>query len=457
MERIRHLAFITCAVASALSLPATAGNFQNLTSESVGVEASTAENFTANIGGDAIVLAPSTNYQAAHRVFITLDNGATFADEGYTLEQSLGGAGTGDLSEFVLITPNPVGATSLEFRVASALTASQDFILSGSSVAGQPINITVPAAAAGTQIGISAETQDSGGVFDRFSSIELFRYFNQMSATIATLADAVVDVDDNRETFTGDANTDFIILTFTETAITNEVAIDDADIINLTLSGDMSSISRIFLTTSVDNQVRGDFTIDQANNTATFDLSASDAIFSGQNSVIGVRTSGALGAIDTRSFTIQADLDFESETTKNLIAANTNAGEWTINGLQAVVSHLSLNVSGFSSWLKVINEGTVAAEVSADIIYTLADGTEGSVTGAVLGTADAGGVFTVSEAAILNAIGDPTQVVDASLTVTVAAQTNLVHITAEKKASDGRVTIPVLYNRTGANARSWLQ
>jgi len=457
MERIRHLAFITCAVASALSLPATAGNFQNLTSESVGVEASTTGSLTANIGGDSIVLSPSTDYQTAHRVFITLNNGATFADEGYSLEQSTGGAGTGDLSEFVLITPNPVGATSLEFRVASALTANQDFILSGSSIAGQAVTVSVPAGAAGTEIDISAETQDSFGAFDIFSGIELFQYFNQMSGSITTLADAIVDVDDNRETFTGGANTDFIILKFTETAITNEVAIDDADIINLTLSGDMSSISRIFLTTSIDNQVRGDFTIDQDNGVATFALSASDAISSAQNSVIGVRTSGALGAIDTRSFTIQADLDFESETTKNLIAANTNAGEWTINGLQAVVSHLSLNVSGFSSWLKVINEGTAAAEISADIIFTLADGTEGSVTGAVLGTADAGSVFTVSEAAILNAIGDPTQVVDASLTVTVAAQTDLVHITAEKKASDGRVTVPVLYNRTGANARSWLQ
>lgn len=457
MDKIRHSAFIAFAVASAISLPATAGTFQSITSESVGVEASTTGSLTANISGDSIVLSPSTSYQTAHRVFITLNNGATFADDGYSLEQSIGGAGTGDLTEFVLITPNPAGATSLEFRAASAISASQDFILSGSSIAGQPVNMNLPTAAAGTEIDMSAETQDNFGAFDIFSPLELFQYFNQMSGSVLAQASAIIDVNDNRETFVGGADTDGIILQFTQAVITNGVELTDSDKINITLSGDMSSISSIFLTTSIDTELRGNFTIDQDNNTATFALSASDAVDLNQSAIIGLQTSGAQGAIATRSFTVQADLDYESETDKNLIAAGTSAGEWTINGLQAVVSHLSLNVSGFTSWLKVVNEGTGAAEISADIIYTLADGTEGSVSQAVLGTADAGGVFTVSEAAILSAIGNPTQVVDASLTVTVAAQTNLVHITAEKKAANGRVTIPVLYNRTGANARSWLQ
>ena len=116
---------------------------------------------------------------------------------------------------------------------------------------------------------------------------------------------------------------------------------------------------------------------------------------------------------------------------------------------------MSLNASGFVSWLKVVNEGSSSADVTADIIWTLADGTEGSTTDAALGTVDAGGVLTVSEASILTAIGDPTQLADVSMTVTVAGQVDLVHLIAEKKASDGRLPVPVYYNTTGLNPRSW--
>lgn len=457
MGKHRNLACLALAIASALSLPAAAGSFQSITSESVSVEAASSGTFSANISGDAIVLEPATNYQATHRVFVTLDNGATFADAAYTLEQSLGGAGTGDLTDFVLVTPSPAGASTLEFRAASTIMSTSNYILGGSSIAGQPVNINLPVASAGSQITMSGEAQDSFGVFDSLPAITLFGYLNQISGSVTVPADGIVDVAGNSQTFTGGVDTDFITLKFDNAAVTNALTLTDEDIINITLSGDMSSISDIFLTTSVDNQFRGNFNIDQASGTATFALSASDALEVNQNSVVGVRTSAALGTIATRAFTVQADLDFETEIDKNLIASGAPAGAWTINGLQAIVSHLSLNVSGFTSWLKVVNEGTGEAQILADIVYSLADGSEGRVSGAQIGSVDAGGVFTVGEATLLAAIGNPSQLVDASITLTVGGQTDLVHITAEKKASDGRVNIPVLYNITGANARSWVQ
>ena len=76
------------------------------------------------------------------------------------------------------------------------------------------------------------------------------------------------------------------------------------------------------------------------------------------------------------------------------------------------------------------------------------------MTNAELGSVDAGGIVTIGEAAILTAMGNPTQMADVSMTVTVAAPTDSVHITAEKKASDGRVSVPVYYN-TGS--RNWVQ
>ncbi|MFK7828680.1 MAG: hypothetical protein AB8B57_02765 [Congregibacter sp.] len=104
-------------------------------------------------------------------------------------------------------------------------------------------------------------------------------------------------------------------------------------------------------------------------------------------------------------------------------------------------SIMTLNATGFVSWLKVVNPGASAESITADIIWTLADGTEGSVTGASLGSVDAGGILTVSEASILSAMSDPVQVADVFITVIIANPDAVVH--SEKKASDGRLALPV--------------
>jgi hypothetical protein len=50
-------------------------------------------------------------------------------------------------------------------------------------------------------------------------------------------------------------------------------------------------------------------------------------------------------------------------------------------------------------------------------------------------------------------MGSPTQLADVHMTVTVTGQENLVHLIAEKKASDGRLSVPVYYNNAGG--RDW--
>ena len=104
-------------------------------------------------------------------------------------------------------------------------------------------------------------------------------------------------------------------------------------------------------------------------------------------------------------------------------------------------TYMTLNVSGFVSWFKIVNPGASDLEITADIIWTLADGTEGSVSSKSLGLVDAGGIYTVSEATLLAAMDDPTQLVDVYITLTLPDPEAFVH--AEKKASDGRVGLPV--------------
>ena len=104
-------------------------------------------------------------------------------------------------------------------------------------------------------------------------------------------------------------------------------------------------------------------------------------------------------------------------------------------------THMTLNAPGFISWFKIVNPGASDLEITADIVWSLADGTEGSASSKNLGLVDAGGIYTVSEAALLTAMDDPTQQVDAYITLTLPDPEAFVH--AEKKASDGRVALPV--------------
>lgn len=450
MKNMTKLGLAILAASGAMGAHAN-GSFESLTSESVGVEAATTGSLSAAIGGDTIIVAPGFGYSSNDYLTLTLDNGATFQDSTYTLEESAGGAGTGDLTHFSLIGGSPIGQSTIVFKVGtSGAAVGEDYILSGSSVAGQEVNFRVPSLAAGSKIQLDGVADDGNRDYDLFTAIELFRYANEFSANLDTSADAIVDVNEARLEFTTGVS-DRIAIDFNEASITNGVGLTDDDTVRVVLSGNMAGIDAIVAKSGA--VTRGEATIDLAAGTATFEFSASD--LQGSTSAILDVTVDEATPIATRAFTIQADLDFESETDKNLVAAETAAGAWTINGLQAKVSHLSLNSSGFISWLKVANTGTTSAEVFADIIYTLADGTEGSVESALLGSVDAGGIATISEATILTALGNPTQLVDVHLTVTVTGPNDQVHLIAEKKASEGRVSVPVYYDN--GSTRSWFQ
>ena len=442
--------------AAAASLNATAGTFL-ASSAAVGVEAAKAKAFKGTVGAGNIELKPGETIPTGDRIFLSLTGGATFADAGYYLATS----GTSITTSLVGHT---AGASTLEFRVTSGGVAGGDLILSSSDVA-TPVALKVglPAAAAGTKISISGYAQEQLGQYDTYKAAEIFRYFKEFSAAVDTQADGIIDVDAERLKFTSGVNYDDIVVNFKSQGLANGVTLATADKLVVTLEGDMSGLADIkaFANgTSAANIAKA--------KTATINAGKTSAVYTfDANTVEGtssavLRLTGATSEpIATREFKVGVVLELDTEASDEVLinssleAAKGNAGKWTINGLQAKVSQMSLQTPGFISWLKVANTGTVAVDVIADIIWTLADGTEGAVNGAKLGTIDAGGVGTISEAAILDAMGDPSKLADAHLTVTVTGSADTVHLIAEKKASDGRTSIPVYYNAT--NGRNWFQ
>lgn len=446
---------IAVGVAAAItSLGAAAGTFEGVTSQAIGVEASTTGQKTATIPKNTITLKANSTIASGDRIFVTLDNGAGFNDTTYTLAASATSAAIGSLENYTK------GNALLEFKVTSAINEiGREFVLSGSSVANQPLTVLAASKVAGQKVNVDAYNRDGFGPYDAYTAAEILRYANQFSAAVDTVADGIIDVNAARLKFVGGAAYDEVVVNLVDAGTANGVSLNDKDSLIVTLAGDMTGLGDILALTS-DGYTRGTATVvNGTSGTATFAFDGSDLANSAGSAIF--RIAGATSVpLTTREFSVSASLDFESETDKTLIAAGSTAGkagEWTINGLQAKVSQLSLAAPGFISWLKVANTGTIAVDVIADIIWTTpADGVEGEVKGVMLGTIDAGGVGTISEAKILQAMGNVTQLADVHLSVTITGPSNSVHLIAEKKAADGRTTIPVFYDNA-TNNRNWFQ
>lgn len=455
MNTINKIAFGV--VAATISLNASAGTFKNPDSSSVGTEASEQGTLTVTVPNRSVNLKAGSAIASGDRVYVTLSGGATFRDAGYALIGSgVSSAVLGSLENYT------VGASMLEFKVTSAVgVTGREFLLSGSAASSttaiKPVKVRVPKAGATTKIMIDAYNQDSLGAYDAYKEAELFRYANQFSAAFDTRADGVIDVNKQRLAFVGGGNSDVIAINLTSATLDYGVTLTDKDKVTLTLSGDLSGLKEI--TGKAGAKSAGKATINTALTSATLPFDGDDVILASGSAALTL-TGATSQALSTREFRLGAVLELADEKLNKTLITSTGttgkAGEWTINGLQAKVSQMSLNSTGFISWLKVANSGTTSVDIIADIIWTTAAGVEGKVSGQKIGTVDAGGVGTVGEAAILAAMGNPSTLVDAHLTITVTGPSNSVHLIAEKKASDGRTNIPVFYNNTG-NDRTWFQ
>lgn len=436
---------------------ANAGTYKAATSASVGVEAASAGTLSGLIGTENLILTTGTTYNRADKLTLTLSGGATFQDSSYTLLASP----SQDATEFTTAGYTK-GDGSITFRAASDLTvAGLQFILSSSSAGAASVAVALPAAPAGTSITVSGSVVDpaDGLAYSTYAAAELFEYANEFAGSIdADKLTNEIDVEDpsDREEFS-QGTSDALSLSFTEANKTYGVTLGDTDKVDITLKGDLRGVASI--TVSTDTVLRDTLTLGDGiaadYSSASVSLSASDA-FAATSTILNLVTGS--GILNTGDFAVSASLDFVGSALSDALIteASKNAGTWTINGLQAKVANMTLNSTGFISWLKVANEGSADAVIYADIIYNdYLGAAETKLTNKVLGTVKAGTVHTVSEADILTAIGATgTGVIDASITVTVTGPENSVFLTAEKKASDGRVSIPVFYDNT---SRKWFQ
>jgi len=447
---MKNLKLAIGAVVAMSTAVANAGTYDTAASASVGVEAASGGTLTGLISKSGLALKASPGYRIADKLTLTLDNGATFQDAGYVLLQSAGG----DATEFTTVAYSK-GDGSITFRAASTILNASEWILSSSANAAASVTVGLPALTNGGSVKISGSVVDpsDGLVYATFKATEIFEYANEFAGAVDTTLNGTIDaVAGDRKKFSSSGTSDALALEFTETDKTYGVKLGDTDTVNISLKGDLSGVASITVTTG--STLRKTLTVGKGiasdYSSASVALSASDA-FAATSTILNVIAGS--GILSSGDFAVSAELDFVGSALTDSLVVETakNAGTWVINGLSAKVPNMTLNNSPVTtSWLKVSNEGVSDAIIYADIIYSKY-GTataETKVTNAELGTVAPGTVFTVSEAVILSKMGNPTGLINATISLTVTGPEDLVHVTAEKKASDGRLNEPVYYPST---------
>jgi hypothetical protein len=131
-----------------------------------------------NISGDVITIETTPPLEVGDTVTFSLDNGATFSDAAYVLEQWAGGAGTSDLGYATLQTGAPAGSADIVFLMQDSggnpINAAVAFTLSGSALAGQSSNFNLPGLP-GVDITLTATVRDAGNALRGSTSIVLFQ------------------------------------------------------------------------------------------------------------------------------------------------------------------------------------------------------------------------------------------------------------------------------------------
>lgn len=341
-------------------------------------------------------------------------------------------------------------ASTLTFRFTNGYSTGDEFTLTASnSVTSTVPTYVVEDLASDALVTIDAEVTTSDGItVDEISSAAtLFTGSTEFFGDVDTEFDASVSLENGRVNFGGTTTpvvTDTLELEVEKnvTGAAGTVTIDADDMVDITVSGDFSGVSSLTLDSKT-------FTISGGN--ATVSVLASDAITSSgtADNVLITATVDGTTELTQRDFTTTLVLNFDDEDNSTLLDG-ADAGTWSVNALNAVVSAMSLNVSGFSSFINVVNSSDVDASLTAVATWN-ADGSNGELEDVDLGTASANDITTIGEAAILSALGlsDAEGAVTVSLNISVDAPADSVHVVAEKKGSEGgRLGTPVYYSNT---------
>jgi hypothetical protein len=481
------------AVAAVLSAGAQAGTM-DIVSQGVATQLTTKSGgysvVAASNALEAIKITAGSNYNSGDRITIKLSQGSfpaaaySFVSATQTAPSTTDGSSTGSVSTALPVEMLDTGAAgtqsgdTITFRfVKEHNVAGQDFYLVSGAVSAarattsatekvvsgaEAVEIVVANAANNSKVELAYTVTDLGGTVDSATSKDDFANFaDQYSGSVYDSANATIDVAADRLLFLNKASTATGAVKFSSSVDVKAAAASKivdwttSDDITITLSGDMTGIEKI--TGTLNGAMTGvgkkaDFTIDGDSaelviDGASIGAGSIDASSVGITFVVDESTQ-----LEEVVYQVGAELNFKNYADEVVVDIAKSAGKlatWSVNGLNVAINHFSLN-SGFVNWLKIANNGSLPADIEATFTYTNEDGSETTDSVLMAKKAEGNSVTTISEADLLEAMGLTAEdgLTDVSIELFVAAKAQDIQIHAEKKASNGRLSIPVRYDTT---------
>jgi hypothetical protein len=236
-----------------------------------------------------------------------------------------------------------------------------------------------------------------------------------------------------------------------DATVNNGIVVANASY-TITLNGNQDAIT--------DVELEGlNFTETSDSWTLASDFATRDLTSAGDNDVI-ITVSGT-DVISIDNYTVDLVIDpAEAGVATQVSLDDELAFIWSINAMQAKITYMAINFSGFNSFIKIAVESSNDAALSADAVIYEDPNNNGPITtqqAVTIRTLAGPSLETISEADLVTAFGlDPSKSYHLSLTLTVVAPQNTVQVSAFQKDAVGRTQIPVLYNTNNFNdGRVW--
>ena len=385
---------------------------------------------TENIAGDSIVMGTSVSLVAGDRiVFSVVGTGITFANANYSLESSIGGAGTGDLTYGVFQSSPANGLTSIEFVMQESTTGGSPtalgnvglFILSGDTIAGQPSLFNLPQVA-GRDFSLRVEVFNAGDVSQGSSTTALFNStlpaINSATYSVVTGDLAVTgvnfsansglanDVDVSTFTITGEGGATYTLIDSSDVEIANAtdfiITLSSTDKIAvdalLNKNGTISQDSNVYNIAAADDfitAVTNNNTADLTGNAITVTAapmisSATYNVVTGSLVVTGINFTANPGTdndVDISLLTITGEDGSTHALTSTADVDITSASEFTVTlgGADKTAVDALLNKNGTSS----VDGTAYNLAVADDFMTAFTDGNTADITGNAVTVADA--------------------------------------------------------------------
>jgi hypothetical protein len=437
-----------------------------------------------------LIYIPAIDLGVDNTVTLTVTNGALEDSNVYGLWDldNDGGASptpekVADIVDFVADTNG--NYTTLIFKFTRAVVESEtlvftedgatpssanapNFVFTATDIAAGSLTVAISGAKDGTGTDLAAPLSNTETVVKKA---------DQLSAKVQYQTGGVGNYTDGNATSTIDveaanARTLFVAEGAGEDTTTTtsmaKILVEDATVneginvagaaFTLTLNTNQDPITGVALGPTALTEGTSDWTL--SGTFAVNDLTSATSSVAGDLTITVAGT--ANNVLTEGSFTVTLVIDPAEAGVANQTSLNaTTAFVWDVNAMVAKVPYIYLHdntASSYLSFVKIVNEGTLAADISATAIcWNVTDDTHASVASVNLTQLPATSNTTISQADLFAALGlTAGKQYHCQLTITVVAPQNTVNVSAYQKDSVGRTMVPVLYDTNNtSDGRTW--